>query len=83
MKAVKLDNSLVVIPTVTCENGDEVVVFDEELVGIGSSKWVNTVCGQFVGCNMSFMEAKYHIRRMWNKYGLVDMFNNENGVRRF
>ncbi|GJW67847.1 hypothetical protein Tco_0122271 [Tanacetum coccineum] len=52
VKTSKLDNNLVEIPTVTCANGDEVVVFDEELVEIGSRKWVNIVCGVWTVCRM-------------------------------
>ncbi|GJZ66378.1 RNA-directed DNA polymerase, eukaryota, reverse transcriptase zinc-binding domain protein [Tanacetum coccineum] len=61
------------------ENGDNVVIFDDELIELGSKKWSLTVCGQFIGCSMGFNEARYHIRRMWNKFGLRDVIV-ENGV---
>lgn len=56
------------------------MVFDDELLELGSKKWNSTVCGYFVGCRVSFNEARYHLRRMWNKYGLEDMYANEGGV---
>nr|GEY09309.1 hypothetical protein [Tanacetum cinerariifolium] len=49
------------------DNGDEVVFFDEAIVEEGSKKWLNTVCGYFVGCNMSPTELRYNIRRMWSR----------------
>ncbi|GKC49069.1 probable GTP diphosphokinase RSH2, chloroplastic, partial [Tanacetum coccineum] len=50
---IELDKNLMNIPTSKKDNGEEVVVFYEEIVEEGSKKWVNTVCGYFVGCNMS------------------------------
>ncbi|GKB54453.1 hypothetical protein Tco_0905206 [Tanacetum coccineum] len=49
------------------ENGSEVVIFDDEVIDLGSKKCNLTVYGQFSGCNMSFNEAMYHLRRMWNR----------------
>ncbi|GJW10650.1 zinc knuckle CX2CX4HX4C containing protein [Tanacetum coccineum] len=79
IKSTKLDNKLQNIPSEISENGDNVVIFDDELIELGSKKWYLTVCGQFIGCNMGFNEARYHIRRMWNKFGLRDVIA-ENGV---
>lgn len=75
--ALKLDNKLIMIPTKIGDNGNEVVVFNDELIELGSNKWSLTVCAKFVGCSMSFNESKYHLRIMWNKYGLKDMIVNE------
>lgn len=63
------------------ENGVEIAIFDEEIVELGSAKWNKTVCGQFLGCMINFNEARYHLRRMWNKYGFEDMTVNDKGVR--
>ncbi|GKB24960.1 retrovirus-related pol polyprotein from transposon TNT 1-94, partial [Tanacetum coccineum] len=38
-----------------------------------SNKWKLTVYGQFVGCYMSENALRYHLRRMWSKYGFVDV----------
>ncbi|GKD48359.1 RNA-directed DNA polymerase, eukaryota, reverse transcriptase zinc-binding domain protein, partial [Tanacetum coccineum] len=76
----ELNKNLYCIPTSKKDNGDEVVVFDEEIVEEGSKKWLNTVCGYFVGCNMSPGELRYNIRRMWSKYGLYDIISNGNSV---
>lgn len=38
------------------------------------------MCGQFLGCMVSLNEARYHLRRMWNKYGLEDMTVNNKGI---
>ncbi|GJW04923.1 hypothetical protein Tco_1563779 [Tanacetum coccineum] len=63
----RLDNKLVNVPTEVSESGNDVVIFNEELIELGSKKWNLTVCGQFIGCSMGFNEARYHIRRMWNR----------------
>ncbi|GJS48187.1 RNA-directed DNA polymerase, eukaryota, reverse transcriptase zinc-binding domain protein [Tanacetum coccineum] len=76
----ELNKNLYCIPTSKKDNGDEVVVFDEEIVEEGSKKWLNTVYGYFVGCNMSPVELRYNIRRMWSKYGLYDIISNGNSV---
>ncbi|GJZ99623.1 RNA-directed DNA polymerase, eukaryota, reverse transcriptase zinc-binding domain protein [Tanacetum coccineum] len=34
-------------------------------------------------CKVDFNEARYHLRRMWNKYGFMDILNNENEVYLF
>ncbi|GJV32749.1 hypothetical protein Tco_1393149 [Tanacetum coccineum] len=73
MNASKLDNKLLKIPTEVSENGNEVVVFDYELIELSSNKWNLTVCGQFIRCSMSFNRARYHLKRMWNIFGLWDI----------
>ncbi|GJV10307.1 hypothetical protein Tco_1351848, partial [Tanacetum coccineum] len=78
--ALKLDNKLQTIPTEVSENGDEVVIFDDEIIEDRSNKWNLTVCGQFVGCSMSLNEVRYHPRRMWNKFGLKDIIMNDSGI---
>ncbi|GKC80829.1 RNA-directed DNA polymerase, eukaryota, reverse transcriptase zinc-binding domain protein [Tanacetum coccineum] len=70
---LKLDTSLCYKPTVIEEDGGEFVVFDEELVSKGSNKWKLTVYGKFVGCFMPENALRYHLRRMWSKYGFVDV----------
>ncbi|GKE56968.1 RNA-directed DNA polymerase, eukaryota, reverse transcriptase zinc-binding domain protein, partial [Tanacetum coccineum] len=61
------------VPTCVNEKGDEVVIFDEELVKEGSEKWKYTVCGYFVGSNMPGYEVKYNIRRMGGMHGLDEI----------
>ncbi|GKD59221.1 zinc knuckle CX2CX4HX4C containing protein [Tanacetum coccineum] len=73
VNASKLDNKLLEIPNKVNENESEVVIFDDEIIDLGSEKWNLTVCGQFSGCSMSFNEAMYHLRRMWNRFGLRDI----------
>ncbi|PWA66228.1 hypothetical protein CTI12_AA325970 [Artemisia annua] len=80
VKKATLDNKLLVIPTEIAEDGNDVAVFDEETVELGSVKWNRTVCGQFLGCSMSLNEARYHLRRMWYKYGLEEVTVNDRGV---
>ena len=70
------DNKLLIVPT----SGVEIAIFDEEIVELGSAKWDKTVCGQFLGCMVSFNEARHHLKRMWNKFGLKDMTVNEKGI---
>ncbi|GJV80035.1 hypothetical protein Tco_1515905 [Tanacetum coccineum] len=52
-----IQNKLSFVPTVVKDLGNEVVVFDEEQVEIGSKKWQLTLCGYFVGHKMSLPEA--------------------------
>ncbi|GKB95962.1 RNA-directed DNA polymerase, eukaryota, reverse transcriptase zinc-binding domain protein, partial [Tanacetum coccineum] len=42
-------NKLLFVPTELNEIGEEVVVFDEDLVELGSKKWELTLCGHFIG----------------------------------
>ncbi|PWA70495.1 hypothetical protein CTI12_AA287770 [Artemisia annua] len=69
----EIGNKLFFVPTVVNGKGDEVVIFDDEMVKEGSEKWKLTVCGYFVGCKMPVYELKYHLRRMWGKHGLKDI----------
>ncbi|GKC69664.1 RNA-directed DNA polymerase, eukaryota, reverse transcriptase zinc-binding domain protein [Tanacetum coccineum] len=78
-KLDKEDNKLTFKATVINNDGNEFVIFDEELVQKGSSKWRLTICGYFVGCNMSSNELNYHLRRMWSKFGIQDVKVNSNG----
>ncbi|GJT68150.1 ATPase, F1/V1/A1 complex, alpha/beta subunit [Tanacetum coccineum] len=79
IKGNKLDNKLINVPTEDCGNGDGIVIFDDEIIELGSQKWNLTVCGQFIGCSMGFNEARYHIRRMWYRYGIKEVIS-ENGI---
>ncbi|GKD89409.1 hypothetical protein Tco_1364916, partial [Tanacetum coccineum] len=77
------DNKLEHIPTVLNENGQEFVIFDEEIVKEGSKKWEMSAWGYFVGYKMSIQELRYHLYRMWSKFGLKHILNNGNGVFEF
>ncbi|GJZ97390.1 RNA-directed DNA polymerase, eukaryota, reverse transcriptase zinc-binding domain protein [Tanacetum coccineum] len=66
-------NKLDYIPTELNEDGSEIIVFDEAMVDKGSVQWKLTVCGNFVGYKMSVHELRYHIRRMWSKWGIDDI----------
>ncbi|GJS40033.1 RNA-directed DNA polymerase, eukaryota, reverse transcriptase zinc-binding domain protein [Tanacetum coccineum] len=80
INANKIDNHYDNTENNIKDNGDEVVIFDEVIVEEGSKKWINTLCGYFVGCNISPVELRYNIRRMWGKFGLYDIISNENNV---
>ncbi|GJT97231.1 hypothetical protein Tco_1092749 [Tanacetum coccineum] len=67
------DNELFYVPTTLNNNGDEVVLCEEELVKEGSEKWKYTVCGYFMGCKMGVNELRYNVRRMWGRFGLKDI----------
>ncbi|GJV63170.1 hypothetical protein Tco_1473998 [Tanacetum coccineum] len=56
------------------------VIYDEELVTERSKKWELSACGYFVGYRMSIQELRYHLYRMWGKFGLKHILNNGNGV---
>ncbi|GKC73793.1 RNA-directed DNA polymerase, eukaryota, reverse transcriptase zinc-binding domain protein [Tanacetum coccineum] len=78
-----LSKQLNYIPTGINENGDEVVIFEEELVREGSKKWQLTICGQFVRCNMPIGELKYNLRRMWGRHGLAEIIAEGNDLMVF
>lgn len=61
LKKDSVNQDLVYIAPNVNKDGEETVVFDEEIVQKGSMKWINTVCGYFVGQNMSIHELRYHI----------------------
>ncbi|GKB17042.1 RNA-directed DNA polymerase, eukaryota, reverse transcriptase zinc-binding domain protein [Tanacetum coccineum] len=74
------ENKLDHIPTVINDDGLEFVVFDDDLVKEGSKRWELSACGYFVGYRMSIQELRYHLYRMWSKFGLKHILNNGNGV---
>ncbi|GJU61156.1 RNA-directed DNA polymerase, eukaryota, reverse transcriptase zinc-binding domain protein [Tanacetum coccineum] len=74
------DNELFYVPTVLNENGEKMVVFEEEMVREGSEKWRFTICGYFVGCKMGINELRYNIRRMWGRFGLKDIVVHADGL---
>ncbi|GKF02069.1 zinc knuckle CX2CX4HX4C containing protein, partial [Tanacetum coccineum] len=57
----EVPKTLSYIPTLTTDDGVEVVVFDEMLVKKGSERWNVTICGQFVGFQMHISEMRYNI----------------------
>ncbi|GJS09807.1 RNA-directed DNA polymerase, eukaryota, reverse transcriptase zinc-binding domain protein [Tanacetum coccineum] len=73
---IQLDEVFYVSPSFN-DKGEEVVLFDEELVKEGSEKWKFTICGYFVGCKMGVNELRYNIRRMWGRFGLKDIVVDE------
>nr|GEW44473.1 hypothetical protein [Tanacetum cinerariifolium] len=70
-------NKLLFLLTEFNEFGDEVVVFDEELVELGSKKWELTLCGHLIGHFTSLPALNYHLRRMWYIFGFKDIVDNE------
>lgn len=80
---IRIDNHLIYIAPTVNEEGIETVLFDEEIVEKGCAKWQTTLCGYFVGQNMSFNELKYHLRRMWGRYGLKDVSVNNSDINLF
>ncbi|GJT62543.1 hypothetical protein Tco_1006076 [Tanacetum coccineum] len=74
-EAIVNKNLIFIAPKVT-EDGIVKVLFDEEIISKGCTKWKFTICGQFIGQNMSFYELRYHARRMWGRFGLKDVIVN-------
>nr|GEU90296.1 hypothetical protein [Tanacetum cinerariifolium] len=58
-------NKLLFVHTEINEIGEEVVIFDEELVELKSKKWELTSCGHLISHCMSLPALNYHLRRMW------------------
>ena len=46
-------------------------------------KWQSTRCGYFERQNMSFNELRYHVRRMWGRYGFKEVIVNDNVINLF
>ncbi|GJZ09215.1 glutathione S-transferase-like protein [Tanacetum coccineum] len=63
---------------VTSDN-TQVNKVNNDLTSKGSVRWRLTLCGYFVGCKMSTNELNYNLRRMWSKYGLLDVKAHTNG----
>nr|GFA47841.1 histone-lysine N-methyltransferase, H3 lysine-9 specific SUVH4-like [Tanacetum cinerariifolium] len=55
------ENKLFLVPTSVNDNGDEVVVFDEELVREGSEKWKHTVFGSEKGLNFVIDQSPWMV----------------------
>ncbi|GJT24309.1 ribonuclease H-like domain-containing protein [Tanacetum coccineum] len=79
VNANKIDNKLMEISTEIDENGNEVVVLNDEMIESGCEKRKNTICGFFVGGQVTYSEARYHLRRMWNKFGYLELMKNDGG----
>lgn len=60
-----MPKKLVFKSIVTTDDGNEVVIFHDEMVKIVSAKWSLTVVGYFVRCKMTVHELRCHLRRMW------------------
>ncbi|GJZ30388.1 hypothetical protein Tco_0575435, partial [Tanacetum coccineum] len=52
-KEGQIDKNLCYVPTSTCTDGSDVVIFEEDLAQLGSEKWNLIICGYFVGMKMS------------------------------
>nr|GFA19876.1 RNA-directed DNA polymerase, eukaryota, reverse transcriptase zinc-binding domain protein [Tanacetum cinerariifolium] len=63
----KYDNKLTQIPTEIYDDGNKFVIFNEEILDGGNSRWDLTMCGYFVGHQMSVNGLKYNVKRMWGK----------------
>nr|GEZ39390.1 RNA-directed DNA polymerase, eukaryota, reverse transcriptase zinc-binding domain protein [Tanacetum cinerariifolium] len=72
-----LKQKLMTVPTDIDEMGNEYVIFDEELINDGSKRWQLTLCGFFVGFKMRISELRYNVRRMWSRYGLKEVIEND------
>ncbi|GKE72165.1 RNA-directed DNA polymerase, eukaryota, reverse transcriptase zinc-binding domain protein [Tanacetum coccineum] len=80
---VSINKNLIFIAPKITKDGMVKVLFDEEIVSKGCEKWKFTICGHFIGQNMSFYELRYHTKRMWGKFGLKDVILNASGVNLF
>ncbi|GJV80353.1 hypothetical protein Tco_1516223, partial [Tanacetum coccineum] len=60
------------IPTEVDSDGNELVIFDEEMFDVDIKRWELIIYGYFVGYQMSVTELKYNMKRMWGKHGLKE-----------
>ncbi|GJS98341.1 RNA-directed DNA polymerase, eukaryota, reverse transcriptase zinc-binding domain protein [Tanacetum coccineum] len=75
---INAPNVSIPIPETNKEPMD--VIFDEELIKDGSSKWKLTLCGYFVGHKISINDLRYNIRRMWSRHGFKEVTENDYGM---
>nr|GEY48047.1 hypothetical protein [Tanacetum cinerariifolium] len=80
VKTNKIDSKLVEISTEINKNGNEVEVLNDEMIESGCEKWKYTICGFFVGVQVTYGEARYHLRRMWNRFWYIDLMKNDGGM---
>ncbi|GJV13898.1 RNA-directed DNA polymerase, eukaryota, reverse transcriptase zinc-binding domain protein [Tanacetum coccineum] len=78
-----INKKLIFIAPKITRDGEVKVMFDANIVNKGCAKWKFTLCGHFVGQNMSYFELRYHTRRMWGKYGLKEIIVNSSGINLF
>ncbi|GJV67683.1 zinc knuckle CX2CX4HX4C containing protein [Tanacetum coccineum] len=71
---------LFVKPTKMDMNRNEFVIFDETIINEGCKKWDLTLCGYFIGHNMTVNELRYNLRRMWRRKGFKDIVDVNNGM---
>ncbi|GJY34058.1 zinc knuckle CX2CX4HX4C containing protein [Tanacetum coccineum] len=67
-------------PTEVDGDGNEFVVFDDTIINEGCKRWDLTLCGHFVGHQMSINELRYNLKRMWGRKGFKDVVDVTNGV---
>ncbi|GKG03402.1 zinc knuckle CX2CX4HX4C containing protein, partial [Tanacetum coccineum] len=72
---INFDKELLDIPTEIDSNSNEIVVFDDVMVALGSKRWERTLGGYFVRYGISVNELRYNIRRMWSRHGFKDIIN--------
>ncbi|XP_071733503.1 uncharacterized protein [Rutidosis leptorrhynchoides] len=77
---MNVEKLLSYIPPSVDKDGNEFVIFDEELVNEGCRKWNTTACGYMLGCSMSYNAMQYNLRRMWGKFGLKDIIMDEKQI---
>nr|GEX27440.1 RNA-directed DNA polymerase, eukaryota, reverse transcriptase zinc-binding domain protein [Tanacetum cinerariifolium] len=66
-------------PTKMDEEGNEFAIFDDVTLNEGCKKWELTMCGYFVGHNMTVTELRYILRKMWGRKGFKDIIDVNNG----
>ncbi|GKB96331.1 RNA-directed DNA polymerase, eukaryota, reverse transcriptase zinc-binding domain protein, partial [Tanacetum coccineum] len=70
-------------PTEIDNDGNEFVIFDEEMFEGENKRWELIMCGYFVGHQMFVNELKYNVKRLWGKYGLSEVIDKGNGIFKF
>ncbi|GKF13716.1 hypothetical protein Tco_0055178, partial [Tanacetum coccineum] len=58
VNANRIDNKLMEISTKMSEDGNKVVILNDEMIESGCEKWTNTICGFFVGGHVTYSEAR-------------------------
>ncbi|GKA93960.1 zinc knuckle CX2CX4HX4C containing protein [Tanacetum coccineum] len=79
-KQDSFSRKLTAMPTEIDDEGNEFAIFDENIINEGCKKWDLTVCGYFVGHNMSVNELRYNLRKMWGWKGFKDIIDMNKGV---
>ncbi|XP_035830787.1 uncharacterized protein LOC118480179 [Helianthus annuus] len=64
----------------TVDNGDKVAVIKPEKLAEAKKVYSAYLYGYFVGKDLPIGMVRYHLYKMWKKFGIMDISTNNNGI---